>query len=115
MIESNQTNSKKSGRGGARPGAGRKAGEMAKAKALIYERARQAGADGETPLEYMLKVMRESGDIKRTDAMAIAAAPYLHPRLAAIDHTGNLKVSHEDVLTKLEDAAKPDINDATHH
>jgi hypothetical protein len=34
----------------------------------------------------MLSVMRDSAaDNKRRDAMAMAAAPYLHPRLTAID------------------------------
>jgi hypothetical protein len=34
----------------------------------------------------MLSVMRDpAADNKRRDAMAMAAAPYLHPRLTAID------------------------------
>ena len=38
------------------------------------------------PLDYMLSVMRDSAaDIRRRDAMAMAAAPYLHPRLTAVD------------------------------
>jgi hypothetical protein len=38
------------------------------------------------PLDYMLLVMRDPPvDHKRRDAMAMAAAPYLHPRLTAID------------------------------
>ena len=38
------------------------------------------------PLDYMLSVMRDTAaDSKRRDAMAMAAAPYLHPRLTAID------------------------------
>lgn len=42
-----------------------------------------AEAGGETPLQYMLRVMRDpnAGD-KRRDAMAMAAAPYVHPKLA---------------------------------
>jgi hypothetical protein len=43
-------------------------------------------ATGVLPLEYMLSVIRDSAaDNKRRDAMAMAAAPYLHPRLTAID------------------------------
>jgi hypothetical protein len=49
----------------------------------------KAEAAGETPLEYMLRVMRTSEDTKRKDAMAIAAAPFVHPKLAAIEHSGN--------------------------
>jgi len=38
-----------------------------------------AEAGGEMPLDYMLTVMRDpKADGKRRDAMAIAAAPYLH-------------------------------------
>jgi len=45
-----------------------------------------AAATGVLPLDYMLSVMRDSAaDSKRRDAMATAAAPYLHPRLTAID------------------------------
>ena len=45
-----------------------------------------AAASGTLPLDYMLGIMRDpAGDHKRRDAMAMAAAPYLHPRLTAID------------------------------
>jgi hypothetical protein len=38
------------------------------------------------PLDYMLPVMRDpEADPKRRDAMAMAAAPYLHARLSTID------------------------------
>lgn len=44
---------------------------------------------GETPLEYMLRVMRDpSTEHPRRDDMSKAAAPYVHNRLAAIEHTG---------------------------
>jgi len=43
-------------------------------------------AGGETPLQYMLRVMRDpNADTKRRDAMATAAAPYLHSKLSAVD------------------------------
>lgn len=59
---------------------------------------------GELPLEYMLKVLRdEQDDEKRRDAMAIAAAPYVHPRLATIDGDLNLHLhKHEEALAELE-------------
>jgi hypothetical protein len=45
-----------------------------------------AEASGETPLQYMLRVMRDrSADAKRRDAMAMAAAPYLHSRLSPLE------------------------------
>lgn len=56
-------------------------------------------AEGITPLEFMLNVMRqeppanlEPADELKATALrfeaAKAAAPYIHPRLAAIEHTG---------------------------
>jgi hypothetical protein len=39
--------------------------------------------EGETPLQYMLRIIRdEAVDPIRRDRMAIAAAPYCHPRVA---------------------------------
>ena len=56
-------------------------------------------AEGLTPLEYMLEVMRapapdvdDARILQSHVAMcfeaAKAAAPYIHPRLAAVEHTG---------------------------
>jgi hypothetical protein len=54
---------------------------VAKAEAAV------AGAGGEMPLDHMLAVMRDpNAEPHRRDAMAKAAAPYLHPQLAAIHH-----------------------------
>lgn len=53
--------------------------------------AEQAIADGITPLEVMLCAMRakfEEGDLVAAAALAKDAAPYLHPRLAAIEQSG---------------------------
>jgi hypothetical protein len=45
-----------------------------------------AEAGGDMPLDYMLTVMRDPKvDGKRRDAMAIAAAPYLHPKLSSVE------------------------------
>jgi hypothetical protein len=94
MSENNQT--KSTGRGGARKGAGRKPGSATKKTREIADKAMDSGI---SPLEYMLEVMRseapESEDARvlvahqamRFEA-AKAAAPYVHPRLAAIEHTG---------------------------
>ena len=52
-------------------------------------RVEEIKATGETPADYMLRVMRDpSVDHDRRDKMAVAAAPYVHPKLAAIEHTG---------------------------
>ena len=93
MAENNQTNS--NGRGGARKGAGRKPGSATKRTREIADKAAESGL---TPLEYMLEVMRRPSDHEdekiqlAREAMrfeaAKAAAPYVHPRLAAIEHTG---------------------------
>lgn len=72
-------------RGGRRPGAGRKKGSPNKA---TIERQKEIADSGLTPLEYMISVMRnESNTLEiRMDA-AHKAAPYVHPKLANIDHT----------------------------
>ena len=95
-------------RGGTRQGAGRRKGSVApKTKALreAAERAvAAAAAEGSSPLEYMLAIMRdEKADAKRRDAMAVAAAPFFHPRLSAIDGDLNLHLhKHEEALADLE-------------
>lgn len=83
-------------RGGARLGAGRKRGSATKRTREIADKAAENGI---TPLEFMLDVMRKpypedadatvkaSYDAMRFEA-AKAAAPYVHPRLAAVEHTG---------------------------
>lgn len=84
-------------RGGPRPGAGRKAGTPNKAS---QARQAQVAATGETPLDYMLSVMRdEYASKERRDEMAKAAAPYVHPRLVSKDV--NLKADVSDSFVKL--------------
>ena len=62
-----------------------------------------AMAQGLTPLEYMLAVLRdETVEPERRDEMANAAAPYLHPRLAAIEAKLSVAVDHETALDQLE-------------
>jgi hypothetical protein len=72
--------------GGSRKNAGRRRGALTK---RTQEIVAKASADGIMPLEYMLNVMRTSTDIRRKDAMAIAAAPFVHPKLAAVEHSGD--------------------------
>lgn len=87
-------------RGGNRPGAGRKRGTPNKAS---IERQKKVAATGITPLDYMLKVMRDpNAGAGRRDEMAKAAAPYVHPKLASMQHTGRGggPIQHVD-LTKL--------------
>jgi hypothetical protein len=69
--------------GGKRAGAGRRPGSANRKTRTIADAASQAGL---TPLEWMLSVVRdENADMKRRDEMAKAAAPYMHPRLAAVE------------------------------
>ncbi|CAB4145050.1 hypothetical protein UFOVP891_39 [uncultured Caudovirales phage] len=87
---------KNSGGGGARPGSGRKKGiSNVKTQAI----AARAFEEGITPLEFMLNVMRQPIPKKATDEeksaikaaqfeAAKSAAPYIHPRLAAVAHSG---------------------------
>lgn len=111
MFENNQKKSnatgKGTGRGGKREGSGRKSGT---ANTKTREIADKAIVEGITPLEVMLKAMRSfveaaekmgngkievvDGDVVTqltllTEASKVAkdAAPYIHPRLAAVDHT----------------------------
>src|ERR1700736_5580430 len=75
-------------RGGKRPGAGRKPGSKTKKTMDI---ALAAAAAGETPLEFLLRIMRDETqepDVRR--AMAVAAAPYCHSRLASTQVSGSV-------------------------
>lgn len=65
---------------------GRQKGTRNKATA---EKVAEIAASGLTPLDYMLNVMRDENAEKqlRMDA-AKSAAPYVHPKLANIEHSG---------------------------
>ena len=82
--------------GGARKGAGRKKGAATRKTREIADKAAEEGI---TPLEFMLQVMRTEPDpdLDPRDLLqactlrfeaAKAAAPYIHPRLAAVEVTG---------------------------
>jgi hypothetical protein len=86
-IEINQTGNQTM-RGGQRKGAGRPRGAATRRTREIADKASQ---DGLTPLEVMLKAMREHADKKDWDAAASIAkdaAPYMHAKLASVQHTG---------------------------
>lgn len=72
--------------GGPKTG-GRKKGVTNKTTKAEREKI---AASGLTPLAYMLSVMRDEENPRdvRLDA-ANKAAPYVHPRLAAVEHSGN--------------------------
>lgn len=80
-------------KGTPRKGGGSRKGIPNKATAA---KAAEIAASGLTPLDYMLQKMRDeqADPAIRLDA-AKAAAPYVHPKLAQIDHTvdGDLTVN----------------------
>lgn len=88
--------------GGKRPGAGRKAGTPNKANA---ERQAEVAASGLTPLDYMLTMLRNE-EASPADRMWAAekAAPYVHPKLAAVEHSGGMTFTHEEALDELDGA-----------
>ena len=67
------------------------------------KREAEIAASGLTPLEYMLKILRdEKADPKDRQWAAQAAAPYVHPRLSSVEHGGELTLKHEDALDQLD-------------
>lgn len=70
----------------AKKPAARKTAPKSIAKAAA---AKELDFGAEMPLDYMLRVMRDAGNSPaRRDAMAKACAPFVHPKLAAMEHTG---------------------------
>jgi len=74
-------------RGGARPNSGRPKG-VRNAKTL--DQVKAVVESGITPLEYLMSIYRnpDADEARRIDA-AKAAAPYVHPKLANVDHTSS--------------------------
>lgn len=92
--------------GGARAGAGRKPGNSTR---MNEEARQQALVGGISPLDFMLKILRDENQAAdaRFEA-AKAAAPYVHARLAAVEHSGDMTLRHEDALDELDD---PGVDD----
>lgn len=89
-------------RGGKRPGSGRKKGTPNKATTAKFQKLTEGG---KMPLELMLAEMRNTKnppEVRR--AMAIAAAPYCHSRLAMTEAhvNANVTMTHEQALAELE-------------
>lgn len=94
------------GRGGKREGAGRKPNSKNKRgkqlEAMIATIMATAKDAGElTPLDFLLKVLRndEMPFPARFEA-AVKAAPYLHPKLSNIEHSGGLNINAQDAFVK---------------
>lgn len=90
-------------RGGARKGAGRPRGKSARIDAEARQKALTGGL---TPLDYMLSLLRDAklSTEDRFEA-AKAAAPYVHARLAAVEHSGTVDVRQARDMTDDELAA----------
>jgi hypothetical protein len=87
-------------RGGPRPGAGRPKGTPNKKTAELRAKVE---AEGVTPLDFLLGVMRDDAeDMDRRIECAKAAAQYVHPKLSSIEANVSARVSHEDALNELE-------------
>ena len=89
-------------RGGSRPGAGRKPGSKAQKTKQRLLAATHGLADGISPLDYMLNLLRSEPPEQASDAQraaheamrfeaAKAAAPYVHPRLSTINANASLQ------------------------
>ncbi len=84
-------------RGGKRPGAGRPAGAATRRMRKIVDKA---VAEDLTPLDVMLRAMRDHAAAGRWDEaakVAAMAAPYIHPRLTAIDLEAESTLTVHDV------------------
>ena len=80
-------------RGGARLGAGRPYGSRNR---VTLELVKAVQRDGLTPLEFLLKVMRdESLETSQRLEAAKLACPYIHPKMVAI--SVNQEIVHETV------------------
>jgi len=80
-------------KGGKRTGAGRPKGAVNQ-RTRTYQR--NIENSGMTPLEYMLRVMRNSrAPAKRRDWAAATAAPYIHPRLQTVQDDPEKPILHE--------------------
>ena len=86
-------------RSGRRAGAGRKAGAATRVTREVADRAAAANL---TPLEYMLSVMQDEAQPQHVRLSAASmAAPFIHPRLTAVDARMNGALT-VDVLSEEE-------------
>lgn len=85
-------------RGGARKNAGRK---TSKVRETFIARSREAVANAKlTPLEYLMDVLQnEDNEQKVRFQAAIAAAPYVHPKLSNSTVTTTVKRSVDELTT----------------
>ncbi len=87
-----------SGNGGRRANAGRKAGVKNRRTVELIAAVEQSG---QTPLEYLLCVMRDAQiDPEQRLHAAAVAAPYVHPKLSAVAVTATVTAAVEALTTE---------------
>jgi len=94
---------------------GRTKGTLNRRTAAIKAVMDEGALEGITPLEVMLGAMRdawEKGDKAQAANFAKDAAPYLHPRLANVQHSGDAENPVETV-TRIE-LTSPEADNGTH-
>ena len=88
--------------GGARQGAGRKPGTPNRRSVEVLEGAM---AEGQTPVEYMLAILRDdTSDAADRRWAAEKAAPYIHPRPAPLQRNITLDLPDLDKASDLSAA-----------
>jgi hypothetical protein len=82
--------------GGARPGAGRPKGSVSRRSIEVLS---AAVLEGVSPVEYMLKILRnENADAKERAWAAEKSAPYLHPRPAPLARAITIDLPDTDTV-----------------
>jgi hypothetical protein len=95
-------------RGGSRKGSGRKPGYLTQRTQRIAEKVL---GEGLTPLDVMLMAMREFWEAGTRESKTLACkvakdcAPYIHPALASVKHSGGLSVRRANEMSDDELAA----------
>ena len=82
---------------------GRKKGTLNKTTKKRRALTEKLVKGGDTPLEVILAMMRGKRDFDANLlAAAVAAAPYVHPKLSAIEHTGDVggPFQHESITNE---------------
>ena len=89
---------------GKTPGSGRRKGTLNKRTSYLSARAARAGL---TPRDYLLGVLRDpQASVERRDWAAATVAPYVHPRLAAVESKVDQHNTVEMRVTRAELAAE---------
>ena len=85
---------------GSKPGERRGGRQKGTPNKFTAQREAEIAATGETPLDYMLRVMRDpTVDHDRRDRNAAQAAPYCHSKLAQTDINAKLQADGSITFT----------------